>query len=425
MANIVLKDKNGADVICENVKSVNFRTVDGGSVSFGEKQEFNIAYGDTAPEDTSKLWIKTSKPNGVTISTNVNTATIGSSGYRKLDVTFSHPAYNMATAVIDDSVYLMGGATEGATYCSTIYRFDTKTETLTTLETVLPHALNGATSHVVGHKIYLFDGYKHDKTICCYDVDTQLITTLSCQFSQKVTNGVSVTIGTKAYIFGKYSPHLQIFDSETEEITTSNITFPDNCDSWGGLIGDLVYLFRYNYSNNKNTTLYVYDTKSDTVNKTKDFGNIGITQPAVAVIDGLMYWFGGTGGNAGSISNVIRCFDPSTLEITTLPQTLSFKGYQTGVGVIGNDVYLFGAYGYGSSNSSNHIGVYTVSGKGVAVDNGKLFIYPSLDSNRFPLINTEAVKVEIGVSAIYKGNADNIGEYVEAALYKDGEWTTI
>ena len=36
--------------------------------SKGGGVELNIAYGDTPPEDTSKLWVKTAEPNGVLIS---------------------------------------------------------------------------------------------------------------------------------------------------------------------------------------------------------------------------------------------------------------------------------------------------------------------------------------------------------------------
>ena len=38
------------------------------SISGGGGGELNIAYGDTAPEDTSKLWVKTTEPDIVEIS---------------------------------------------------------------------------------------------------------------------------------------------------------------------------------------------------------------------------------------------------------------------------------------------------------------------------------------------------------------------
>ena len=38
------------------------------SISGGGGSELNIAYGDTAPEDTSKLWVKTTEPDSVEIS---------------------------------------------------------------------------------------------------------------------------------------------------------------------------------------------------------------------------------------------------------------------------------------------------------------------------------------------------------------------
>jgi hypothetical protein len=54
-----------------------------------------------------------------------------------------------------------------------------------------------------------------------------------------------------------------------------------------------------------------------------------------------------------------------------------------------------------------------------------LRIRPSLTENLFNIINTDTAKIEIGVNEIYKGNANNEAEKAEAALYKDGAWTTI
>ncbi|MBQ2438848.1 MAG: hypothetical protein II267_03055, partial [Paludibacteraceae bacterium] len=40
----------------------------------GGSAEFNIAYGDTAPEDTTKLWVKANEPEAVSITSAVVTA---------------------------------------------------------------------------------------------------------------------------------------------------------------------------------------------------------------------------------------------------------------------------------------------------------------------------------------------------------------
>jgi hypothetical protein len=394
----------------------------GGGSGGGGSAELNIAYGDTPPEDTSKLWVKCSEPNGVIVSTKMNTETQEGSGYRQLGVNFSHKASGMATGVVGDKIYILGGSDSRAIRSTLMYCFDTKAEILNLLETTLLHALHSARTLVVGQKIYIIDGDSHNKLICCYDVDTQTITSLSCQLQSTLNNGASANIGTKVYLFNNPSPYLQIFDGETEEATISNIAFSSSGINHCCAIGDLIYLFRYEYnSSDNNTALYIYDTKNDSISHIKDFGDIGTYNYSVATIGGLIYMFGGTNGSV--CYNTIRCFDPSTLELTILPHTLSYQAYDIGVGVVGNDAYLFGGSAF--PNLSKAISVYTASGKNVVVEDGKLFIYSNLEKNLFSLVNTDSINVEIGVSNVYKGNADGIGEQVETALYKDGTWTNI
>ena len=57
--------KKPATMLPENIKKdVNIGGVTGTLESSGGS-ELNIAYGDTAPEDTSKLWIKSEKPSNI------------------------------------------------------------------------------------------------------------------------------------------------------------------------------------------------------------------------------------------------------------------------------------------------------------------------------------------------------------------------
>ena len=39
--------------------------------TISEVMSFNIAYGDTAPADTSKLWVKTAEPNNVEVTSDI------------------------------------------------------------------------------------------------------------------------------------------------------------------------------------------------------------------------------------------------------------------------------------------------------------------------------------------------------------------
>lgn len=60
--------KKPATMLPENIKKdINIGGVTG-TLESGGGGELNIAYGDTAPEDTSKLWVKTTEPESVEIS---------------------------------------------------------------------------------------------------------------------------------------------------------------------------------------------------------------------------------------------------------------------------------------------------------------------------------------------------------------------
>jgi hypothetical protein len=91
----------------------------------GGGAELNIAYGDTAPEDTSKLWVKTTAPS-------------------KVHVGYDFPSLEVAT--IADGSSGEGGDAE-------------------MLTEVLPTALRSACSVLVGTNIYLFGGDAINVTI--------------------------------------------------------------------------------------------------------------------------------------------------------------------------------------------------------------------------------------------------------------------
>ena len=155
----------GKPVVTFDKGTVTLRTQDSGLegdievVSEGDTSgggsDFNIAFGDTAPADTSKLWIKTSEPEEV----NVTFSPVIANEKIKFGIgTLPLPKEGIASAVIGTKVYLFGG---GSRCLDTINVFDAETETLTTLSTRLPTAAENIASAVVGTKVYLFGGYSN------------------------------------------------------------------------------------------------------------------------------------------------------------------------------------------------------------------------------------------------------------------------
>jgi hypothetical protein len=122
-------------------------------VQSGGGAEFNIAYGDTAPEDTSKLWVKTAEPEDVQITPKLYPIS------EEIDIGVSilpTTARYIASAVVGTKVYLFGGRKKSD--LNTINVFNTESNTITTLSTTLPNEANGIASAVVGTKVYLFGG---------------------------------------------------------------------------------------------------------------------------------------------------------------------------------------------------------------------------------------------------------------------------
>ena len=88
-------------LIAENIKKdINIAGITGTLESGGAS--LNIAYGNTAPSDTSKLWIKGNEPEEMTITTQQLFST--------LSITLPTAAYGIGTAGVGTKIYLFGGS---------------------------------------------------------------------------------------------------------------------------------------------------------------------------------------------------------------------------------------------------------------------------------------------------------------------------
>ena len=157
----------------------------------------NIAYGNTAPSDTSKLWIKGNEPEEMTITTQQLLSTLST----KLPTA----AYGIGTAAVGTKIYLFGGNRSSGTL-NTIQVFDTTNNTISTLSTTLPTAAYGIGTAAVGTKIYLFGGYDSSNgrlnTIQVFDTTNNTISTLPTTLPTAAYGIGTAAVGTKIYLFG-------------------------------------------------------------------------------------------------------------------------------------------------------------------------------------------------------------------------------
>jgi hypothetical protein len=421
------------DLFIEDCKSVLGRNNGGGPSEPG--LEFNIAYGDTAPEDTSKLWVKTAEPRKVAIGEPditfgenhgfthmleqspacpgewlMHGAVIGSKIYytpransyniyyfdteTKVHkrMPFSFPTYTHQSYIVavGTNLYVFHGA--GSSYRQYVWKVDTELETLSVVSTSLfaIEHLNtyGMSVAAVGDKVYFFGGGDNNHnasyfqtTIRLFDTATNTLTTLDAQLPSKVAFSAFGVIGAKIYILGGDkggyvgTNHIWCFDAETQTIEVLPATLPQAIYwSPGGVISSRIYAF----GSSKYSTIQSYDTETEVATT--------LSTPMQPGLDG-----------------------------SRLEKYLASS--------VGNSVYIMGGY---YTNFTNSYEVYKFGYEeliSLAEDN--LQIVNSQIKNKFSLVNEDKYAINIGIDKVYKGNADGIGEEVDAALYNGTEWVNI
>ena len=335
----------------------------------GGGAEMNIAYGDTEPTDTSKLWVKTNTPDAV----NVTSRIVTSGGEMELAIAgLPRRASAITSAAVGTKVYLFGGL--DGSQLNTINVFDTENNTINTLSITLPSAASAIASAAVGTKVYLFGG-KDDSsylsTINVFDTETNTITMLSTTLPYRLSGIASAAVGTKVYLFGgeystSYYSIISVFDTETNTITMLSTTLPQGASTIASAaVGTKVYLFGGGNKSSRFSTINVFDTENNTIN------TLSITLPSAA----------------SAIASA----------------------------AVGTKVYLFGGY---ANSAIQEINAFVTS---MPLTANNLLIETNVAKNLFNLLPN----VEMGVNSVYLGNADGNAEKVAAALYRNGAWVEI
>ena len=379
----------------------------------------NIAYGDTEPSETNKLWCKCAEPSSVMAKSKFD----GAESISALDTVLPQGASGMGVGVVGKKVYLFGGHIV-SDYSNKIRVFDTETGTITTLSATLPKACYEIASATIGTKVYLFGGFDDSgsclNTINVYDTETDTITTHSTTLPKVFSYMASATIGTKVYLFGGrsrygYSSTNYVFNTETGTITTLSGTLPTACTgSASAIVGTKVYLFGgFDDSGSYLNTINVYDTETEKITTLSATLPKTCSYIASATIGTKVYLFGGYNGS--EYFNTICVFNTESEDVTTLTTQLLIACDHMGSATIGEKVYLFGGH---NGSYSDRISEFNVQSN---LTENTLLLQTSFSDNTFDIVDG----IEMGVKNVYLGNSDNVGEKVEAYLHKDGVWTQI
>lgn len=405
---------NIADAIRGKNKAAQTYTPEEMATAIGEIDtgavELNIAYGSTAPEDTTKLWVKADPPPKIYVKAKVV------EGYRDVQSVGSMPqaAMQIRAVTVGTKVYLFGGAYGSSFQYSidAITVLDTTGNTISTLSAKLPVGAADIGAAVVGTKIYLFGGYgdHYVNSIYVFDTQTDTISTLSTKLPVAATRIGAAAIGSKIYLFGgcyayisdygDYVKTIWEFDTETNSISTLDVTLPTARPYHAAAVGTKIYLFEETISDN--STIRVFDVESNTIS---ELDIIARAPDAIAV--------GGTKIYILNRYTEIQVFDTECGTISVLDVKMPSSRYNVGATMAGTKLYRFGGYGGGLYSSINMFDTEAV----IYLDAGDLLVEIQ-EGNAFQLLPG----MEIGVANVYLGNGEGYAEKTVAAVYKDGSW---
>ena len=420
-------------------EGVTFHTADGspavGTAKLGGGAELNIAYGDTAPEDTSKLWCKTEKPSELVVSKETESVAVGENKISTLAAKLPEILGGMICASVGKIIYVFGGVGSDYKKRTTIFRFDTETDTFTTLPTQSPKGLYLGVAGVFNTKIYMFGTYESE--IHLFDTETETVTTLGTTVPKFENASLSCVIDHYIYTLtwdtSLLTNTVVRFDMETETLSTvTSFKVDDTCwvNNTVSAVGAKMYITGGSLQNMGETNIVgCFDTETNEFYKLSLTNPHPVSGPGSISVGDIVYIFGGTTTVDGyaKCQDWIWAIDTAKLSVLSIPLVLPTKLYQAGVAYSNNRVYMFGGISYTDSYSGkvDTIIRFDPVQYALVLTEGKIQIVPKDNENIFRFINTDTVKAEIGVDKVYKGNADGHGELVEAALYKDGAWTNI
>lgn len=310
--------KKPATMLPENIKKdVNIGGVTGTLESGGAK--LNIAYGDTAPEDTSKLWVKTTEPDSVEISPDFGygeaVQTIGvASGFPTSNITCEDgdylyingsskiEKYNKKTLEKVENTNIpdvnLMQVSNGILYCTrriyidgsnqyfyraTLYAIDLSTNTETELKSGLEHL--GGNLIIYNNKIYLIGGgyeyvyrsggwnytYPASDKITIYDISTKIVENISYPYGRWYSR--CCLIGNNVFVFGgktrvngdggdRYNQIIKI-NLDTKTVTKCNAVLPIATSQMGvSNLGNYIYI---SGGDKTSQIVYRYDTVNDTI----------------------------------------------------------------------------------------------------------------------------------------------------------------
>ena len=430
---IKITDKNGlvlktADKLCKD----DIIVIPDKSILGGGGASLNIAYGDTAPEDTTKLWVNGAEPSKVIASNKMN----GS-------MTTTADTTNLAfgswalTVLVNGVIYYTN-----VNYVKTLKRYDliNKVElsdlpNFTTLTTFLPqHVFNK------GKKIYVL-GVKDNSggvsELHIYDIDTNTWTQGAIPTYNYICHTSSIIVGEYFYVVGgapKYANYgtgntgryvqRYSFLNDTWQ-TMSSLPATNHKTAIASFDNQYIYVFggKTDYADSTTTNkIFKYNINANTWSTLSTTLLVATSKFSAIKIGENIYLLGGSqyANSTVTTTDKIYAFNVASETLIETNYTLNTAACNYGCVVNGNNVYLLGGSTGTNSNTSISYLWQTLTLEQPLPTN-QLLINTTLNKNLFKIINAPSAEIEIGVNGVYRGNANGVAELESANVFDESQ----
>ena len=383
------------------------------SISGGGGSELNIHYGDTAPEDTSKLWVKTVEPESVEISPDF--------GYGEaVQTTGIKSGFPTSNITCEDGDYLY------VLVSYTVKKYNKKT--LEFISNVATLSTNSVRSILIYEEVLYFTKskskdinsywFKNAIGLSAYDLKTKTETEL-IDFSSHDTGHIKL-YNNKIYLIGggyseSYNRDWSYHDATEIDIydislkIRESIPFPYSYQYCGSIvIGNEAFVFG-GYKNGSENTIYNVisrvnlDTK--TVTKCNAVLPIATYNMGVSNLGNYIYLSCGY-----KTSQIVYRYDTVNDTIEQVNVTLEHARTACATFFNGTELYLLG--------SNAIVDKLQID---VPLSSTKLKIISDWLNNQFAVINGSS-KVMIGVNKAFKGDENNKAKEVTAYVHDGVNW---
>ena len=392
---------------------------------------FNIAYGDTTPADTSKLWLNCQEPSGVEVGNYYTTVNQGENVLLKL--------YTSDTL---HTIYTKGIFKYSDTQIGVVYHQSTS-------DNPLVYIINKDSGEI--EETIMLSKVSYSLESACYKVGNILYVIGYSNSSSKLYgfNLIDDTIILKRSFDTYQNSHSYMFMMENDndnlyvvsanssgsmicyvkrysisEDSVSNVgSYISGYSSYYGLgpKGGQCYYNNYLYCTYKNAS-YTFIKKYDLlncvwedinpiINYLEEKGYTYFYNKQTLAIDNFIYFFGGKIGTTDAYSNKVLRYNIATEEVQECSDMLGTKNTMYNGIVYDNTAYLF-------HNSSGSYYLSTFKHSQELEENKVVITTDTLYNNNVKLIVSDTINLSANIHNAYIGNADNLATKVNAYYYK-------